>query len=303
MIIEVSLIIPTYNRSDILFRTIKSIAEQEYQPNEILVIDASLPFVSAKETWRNNLPHLRSEIVHVPANNKGAAIQRNQGIALAKYNIIGFADDDIILEPGCFETLYNGLKHNAKCGGINATISNQFFHPLGIISKIAYKLMGINISQPLAGKCIGPVITFLPNGPSKSSQLVEVDWLNTTCTFYRREAFPNPVFDQHFTGYSLMEDLALSLKVGKNWTLLNSPTSVIYHDSQPGEEKSNLLVIAEMDLVNRYYIMKFILNRISFKYMLQLFLQQIFIGLSTKQFFMANFWKAKIRALKKIRKL
>jgi len=300
MLIEVSFIIPTFNRNAILYKTLESISAQEYQPNEILIIDATIPFVAKTDYLMQQYPNLKSEIIHIPALQKGAAIQRNQGIELAKNNIIGFADDDIILQPECIQNLYNGLTHNKKCGGISATISNQFFQPLGKISKIAYRLMGLNISQSLPGKCLGPLITFLPNGPSQYPDTVEVDWLNTTCTLYRKQALPNPVFDKHFTGYSLMEDLALSLRVGKNWTLLNSPKAVIYHDSQTGDEKNNLLIIFEMDLVNRYYILKFILQKTSAKYMLQLFLQQLFSGLATKQLFKKKFWKAKINALKKI---
>ncbi len=52
--------------------------------------------------------------------------------------------------------------------------------------------------------------------------MVPVEWLNTTCTLYRREALPDPPFLSHFTGYSLMEDLALSLTVGKRWKLANA---------------------------------------------------------------------------------
>lgn len=303
MLIEVSFIIPTFNRSSVLQKTIESIASQEYQPNEILIIDATIPFISESNYLKQRFPDLESEILHIPALQKGAAIQRNQGIELAKNNIIGFADDDVLLEPKCIEILYYSLKNNPKCGGISATISNQSFHPLGRISKIAYRIMGLDISQPLPGKCLGPVITFLPDKPSQHPNIVEVDWLNTTFTLYRKQALPSPVFDRHFTGYSLMEDLALSLRVGKNWILLNSPRAVIYHDSQPGEEKNNLLIMAEMDLVNRYYIMKSILHKNSFKHKLQLLLQQLFSGIATQQLFKLRYWKAKMNALKKIRSL
>ena len=42
-------------------------------------------------------------------------------------------------------------------------------------------------------------------------EVASVEWLNTTCTIYRGEALPSPPFCNQFTGYSLMEDLALSL--------------------------------------------------------------------------------------------
>jgi glycosyltransferase involved in cell wall biosynthesis len=302
MLVPISLIIPTLDRKEALHRTIESISLQEYQPDEILIIDASARFTNESYTFKQLLPNLKSNILHVAAPQKGSAKQRNYGIEMAKNEIIGFADDDILLEPKCIENLYRGLIGTQRCGGINAVISNQSFHPLGTISKMVYRAMGINIDQPLYGKCVGPVITFLP-AYLQEVDVVKVDWLNTTCTLYRKEALPNPVFDEHFTGYSLMEDLALSLRVGKNWILLNSPSAVIYHDTQPGEEKNNLLIMGEMDLVNRYYIMKYILHHNSFKYKLQLLLQQVFSGLATKQIFKPRYWKAKMSALQKIRSL
>jgi hypothetical protein len=49
-----------------------------------------------------------------------------------------------------------------------------------------------------------------------------------------------------------MENLALSLTVGKRWKLANARTVRIYYNSQPGTQKSAPRVLAEMQLVNRY---------------------------------------------------
>ena len=37
--IKISVIIPTYNRSKLLNRSIRSVLNQTYQPNEIIVVD------------------------------------------------------------------------------------------------------------------------------------------------------------------------------------------------------------------------------------------------------------------------
>ena len=81
------------------------------------------------------------------------------------------------------------------------------------------------------------------------------EWLNTTCTLYRREALPQPPFPSNFTGYSLMEDLALSLTVGKHWKLANARTARIYHDSQSGSTRTMSVAVSGMELVNRHYVM------------------------------------------------
>jgi hypothetical protein len=78
---------------------------------------------------------------------------------------------------------------------------------------------------------------------------------------YRRRALPDPVFPAYFEGYSLMEDVALSAGVGRNWKLANARTARIYHDSQPADYKSDPAALARMSLVNRHYVMSRVLER------------------------------------------
>ncbi|MDQ8004877.1 MAG: glycosyltransferase [Pedobacter sp.] len=298
-VLNLSIVIPTYNRPEILQKTLQSISLQQHQPYEIIIIDGSKDFEkSTSSMW----PNLSSIIVHEKAIELGAAKQRNQGIALANTDIIGFFDDDIILEKDCIKILWDGLQKHQNCGGINAVITNQSYHNLGSISKMFYRLLGGDTSKSLAGKCIGPAICFLPSLETKV-EYAEVDWLNLGCTFYRKDALPKPVFDHHFVGYSLMEDLALSLRVGQNWKLITASQAHIYHDSQPSEGKSNIFINSEMELVNRFYIMKHIRNQTGLKDYVKLFLQQLFSAVSSKKILSIKYLKGKYSALKKIQKI
>jgi hypothetical protein len=58
-----------------------------------------------------------------------------------------------------------------------------------------------------------------------------------------------------------MEDVALSLTVGKKWKLANARTARIFHDSQPGDYKDNQSAMAKMELINRHFIMSRIMGR------------------------------------------
>jgi GT2 family glycosyltransferase len=104
-----------------------------------------------------------------------------------------------------------------------------------------------------------------------------VEWLNTTCTIYRREALPDPAFDVFFTGYSLMEDVTLSQRVAqRGWKLANARTARIFHDSQPGEHKSDVAAQAAMELRNRYYVMTNVLGKNGLPDHLRLFGWELF---------------------------
>lgn len=274
MQVPVSAIIPTYNRSEVLLATLQSIADQNTHPDEIIIIDASND-TSTKEIL-NGIKNLESEIRWEKADEKGAAAQRNQGVILAKQEFIMFMDDDIILEENCIERLWNAINKNENIGGVNAMITNQKYNVPGKITLFMFQLMKDIKFNNYAGKCIGPAWNILPSDADELPDINEVDWLNTTCTLYRKQNLPNPAFSSHFKGYSIFEDLALSLIVGKNSKLLNIKNAKIFHDSQIGEYKKNHFKMSKMELVNRYFVMKYIMGKNTFKDYGKLFILEVF---------------------------
>lgn len=87
----VSVIIPTYNRSDLLLRAIRSVLEQTYKNVECIVVDdASIDNteVVVRQFTDDRLIYLRHE------TNRHASAARNTGIAYAKGDLIAFLDDD-----------------------------------------------------------------------------------------------------------------------------------------------------------------------------------------------------------------
>lgn len=273
MLIPVSLIIPTINRRAILVKALQTVALQGYQPREIIIIDAS-----KDNRTKNilNIDGLKSNITYLNTTIVGAAAQRNQGIASAKQPVIGFMDDDIYLEPDCFEIMWNGLLMSEDIGGVNAMIVNQKYQPPRFISSVFYALMNGKPLKSYAGKCIGPGINFHPSDDENLPKYCEVEWLNTGCTFYKKEALPDPVFEEYFNGYSFMEDLTLSVKIAKKWKLINARTAKVFHDSQKGVHKDNIRELSKMDFVNRYHLMVSILNKSSIKDRAKLYSLQLF---------------------------
>jgi hypothetical protein len=134
-----------------------------------------------------------------------------------------------------------------------------------------------------AGRVLGPAVNLLPEDREDLPEVVPVEWLNLGCTFYRRQALPDPPFPDHFKGYSLMEDVALSLTVSQRWKLANARTARIYHDSQPGAHKSDPALLAEMQLINRHFVMTKILGRDRVSDYLKLALFEFFSLVSSLQ--------------------
>src|ERR1700686_3866574 len=263
-LLPVAVVIPTRDRPGALRRTLQSLAEQTAQPAELRIVDASTNGSTRSLCVEEVIPGLRSTVSWCGANLAGAASQRNQGVRGCSQPVIGFMDDDILFEPDCFVRLWRALQSDDRTGGGNAMIMNQRYQSPGRISQIVFRLLDNRPLSSYPGGVLGPAVNLLPEDREDLPEAVSVDWLNTTCTLYRREALPDPPFPDRFEGYSMMEDLALSLTVGRCWKLANARTARIYHDSQPGEHKSDPGLVAEMELVNRHYVMTKVLGRSRF---------------------------------------
>lgn len=256
-------IVPTVDRSDILASTLKSLQGQDWHPQELIIIDAS-----ADSRSRDLVTSLVADfgasgchLIWQRAVVRGAAAQRSEGVAAASQPVIWFFDDDILFDPHCVERLWAALQNDPKIGGVNAMIVNQRYQPPGRVSRFMFRLMAGQNAKSYAGRVLGPAINLLPEDRDDLPGVVPVEWLNTTCTLYRRAALPNPVFPARFVDYSFGEDLALSLVVARNWRLANARTARIFHDSQPGVHKDDPVAGSRMAFVNRYYVMVNVLQR------------------------------------------
>ena len=253
---------PTLHRPQVLARALASLFAQDVLPAELIVVDASDDIetqtkVEAFAVQGTGLCSIR----WVPADIRGAAAQRNQGVAAATQPFLWFFDDDIVFEPDCVVRLWRAIDSDSSLGGVSATIINQRYQPPGRVSRMLFSFLDSQHQHSFAGRVVGPAVNLLPEDRDDLPEVVPIEWLNTTCTMYRREALPSPPFDSVFTGYSLMEDLTLSLRVGRTWKLANARTARVLHDSQPGAYKADIAAMAAMELINRHYVMTEIMGR------------------------------------------
>jgi glycosyltransferase involved in cell wall biosynthesis len=274
-LLPISALLPTRNRLASLRLMLDSLAQQSVQPVEIIVIDAS-DNEETQKLCQEKILNLDSKFIYHRATEMGAATQRNQAIQYATQDIIWLIEDDILFEKNCLERLWTALQSDPQLGGVNAMITNQKYSPSGKVTSYLFKFLHGRYQDSYAGQCIGPALNLLPEDNPNLPEIVPVEWLNSGCTLYRREALPDPLFPPIFTGYSLMEDVTLSLTVGKKWKLANARTARIFHDSQPGDHKNNPGVLAKMELVNRHFVMTQVLERRTFQDYFKLLVLQLF---------------------------
>jgi glycosyltransferase involved in cell wall biosynthesis len=85
----VSVVIPTYNRADIVCRAIDSVLNQTYTNTEVIVVDDG----STDHTART-LAKYKGRIQLRAQENAGPSIARNRGISWARGEMVAFLDSD-----------------------------------------------------------------------------------------------------------------------------------------------------------------------------------------------------------------
>lgn len=107
--IDISVIIPTYNRKQLLREVILSLFQQSYTKDryEIIVVDNSSTDGTDQLILelQKNAP---CKIIYYKKDNKGPAAAQNLGIKKAKGGIIAFTDSDCLAHV---DWLRNGIRH------------------------------------------------------------------------------------------------------------------------------------------------------------------------------------------------
>lgn len=117
----ISVIIPTYKRSDMLTRAIDSVLNQTYKQIELIIINDnnigdnySIQLYKLLSRYNDSRLHLLEQEVHI-----NGAVARNVGIKAAHGEYIAFLDDDDYWEDNKLELQLNVLKNlDESWGGI-----------------------------------------------------------------------------------------------------------------------------------------------------------------------------------------
>lgn len=113
----VSVVIPTYNRADLVREAIQSVLDQTYQNFEIIVVDDG----STDGTEQVLAPY-KDKIIYIYQENQGGAAARNTGINRAKGKYIAFLDSDDLWFPQKLEKQVEILDKNQDISVVYSNI-------------------------------------------------------------------------------------------------------------------------------------------------------------------------------------
>lgn len=219
-IVDVKVVVPTRNRSEEVRCLLRSLNSQVRKPDGVLVVDSSndhRPTGDAVEKARE--AGLNVSLVR-HSGPPSAAGQRNRGLReleISDCDLVGFVDDDVILEPDAiFEVLECFDRYDECFVGVGLNLRN----PLRGSNKRPFYygfLSGLGLYPTDPGEVA-------PSGWQRAAVDVdedtEVDWLPTGGVFWRSRVVENRRFDQFFSGYSYLEDLDFSYQIGRSRRLV-----------------------------------------------------------------------------------
>jgi glycosyltransferase involved in cell wall biosynthesis len=94
MSVAFTVVIPTYNRADLIVETVEAVLAQTFQPSEIIVIDDG-----STDNTHAVLSRYADKITVKVIKNSGVQTARNTGIALAKHDWVALCDSDDLWLP------------------------------------------------------------------------------------------------------------------------------------------------------------------------------------------------------------
>ena len=86
---KVSVIIPTYNRAQVVGEAIDSVLSQTYNDLELIVVDDG-----SQDETRSVVSSYNSQVTYLHQEHQGVSAARNRGIELARGKYLSFLDSD-----------------------------------------------------------------------------------------------------------------------------------------------------------------------------------------------------------------
>jgi GT2 family glycosyltransferase len=254
---QVSIIIPTYNRVNDLEETLDSIIIQTTLPKEIIIVDDSdndeieTLVEHRKNEFRGGeifLKYIRNE------KEKSLTIARNIGIEKSIGDVILFLDDDVVLDKNYISEILRIYKDYPNALGVQGYITyivtSKF---LNIINKILFR------GYFEKAKC-----RILPSGystyPYLLDKVVTCQWLSGANHSYRRELLQRFRYDGNLKRYSYVEDADLSYRVYKKYlnSLYITPYARLIHKASEEGKLPNKTAIQMKQIYTLYFFYKHI---------------------------------------------
>jgi GT2 family glycosyltransferase len=243
---RVAFVVATKDRPEELGRLWRNLLAQSRVPDEVVVADASArpPALAAVERGRPVLRVVRTSFA-------SAARQRNAGLDAIgpDASLVGFLDDDALLDEDAVEEMlrfWDTAGADVAGAAFNMTNHPPLDWPVLKRARLAsmlglYSRRGGEVTASGFQTMIGPVAV-----------TEWTEWLPSGASVWRREVFSKFRFDEWFEGYSYLEDVDFSYRVGRTARLAVVAPARYRHLPAPGG-RGRAFAFGVREVLNRTY--------------------------------------------------
>ncbi len=267
-----SIVIATFERPEEMRTALASLAVQTRPPAQVIVVDSS-----RDERTRAVAADAPLPVRYERATRPSSAVQRNQGAEFVTTPLIVFMDDDVFIPPTSLEKLCVPFEEDAEetIGGIAGRIDGQAHRqPRGLL-RCYYRLQAGYDHPTYGGKLFGAAVNCIPTYTENGGDLIPAEWLYSTCVFYRTNLFRREKFPE-FDGYSFIEDVHLSARIGRTHRLYFHRTATFEHRDATSMFKRNTCEMARMRFRNQRHVAHDIIGLREPELTAKLFLHRLF---------------------------
>ena len=281
---NISIVIPTFNRPQSLFKCIKSIVVQSNLPKEVVVINDGHISDDLRNKIQTLLHNNNISFQYFKKNKPSSSESRNIGARQSSNEIVLFLDDDIVLEKNYIELLkleWEKNKDDLSLGGIGGVINNlrliSFFEK--IFNKIFYLSSSISWDVTSVG--------FQVWDPS-IKKIEKVFYLSGGISSFRKSVIEKIPFRSLSLGRVALEDVDFFVRAKKQgYHFIIVPEARVFHEHSQ-TSKDNNYVIGEKESYGRRAIYR---SSIEKSFINQMIFIWSSIGWILKQFLGGNFLK------------
>ena len=276
---NVSVIIPTYQRANLVSKTIESVLAQTYTDYEIIVVNDG-----STDNTREVLARFGDKINVIHQENKGASAARNTGIMASQGRYIAFVDDDDLWVPKKLEKQVKSFESNPNIGLV---CSNMFFFKYNDVSADVADVWAPTSHPP--GVLQDWILLFIG------------DFILMPTVVVRRECLDEVgLFDQTLTS---CEDYDLWLRIIEKFSVhfLNEPLALYHLSANSLSTNKERMLLNEIRVKEKAFSRNPNLKKLSLK-----LLDQAFYGkyLTLAYFYIRHYQGEKARlVLKKYRQV
>ena len=121
---KVSVILTTFQRKDLLKRSVKAVLEQSFEDFELIVVDDHSMDGTQKLMNKLAKKDKRIKYIRLEENHGSDSYPKNKGIQLAEGKFIAFMDDDDVYKVDALKALYNYI----SLSGADLVYGDYIFH-------------------------------------------------------------------------------------------------------------------------------------------------------------------------------